>query len=306
MTVRYDPSRRKWPDANEYYPVEDWGKLNAALRGPGGLQEAPFGFKVGNGDLQDPESDPYWDDHRNGADRNGLVSVGYWWGPAQMDKYLTMYPPKDGRIPALDFEGSHVNDVGWFARSAELLHREWGRWPLFYGGAGWRAHQKPGTALENCFHWVPGYNGEFDPGIGVGPYVAHQFAASCRGPQPQSFPGVNPCCDMNTLLVPFGTVKTMAGLGDDMALDREKDKAAFAAMFKDATGFGLGDAGFWLRGVAGGGDVLRGDTDSKRLPEPFTTWFEFFTAAQNFLAGGQGGDLAPALQRFIEQFEPKG
>ena len=293
-TIPYDSTRPRFPDVNEGHPVKDWNALLAALG-----TTTILGFKVGNGWLNDPMSDSAFGAHFEGAESHGLLALGYWFGAQKVDRFLSAFPPKDGRIPCLDFEFQQGHDIdGHDADDADAfvtkLHDEWGRWPCFYGHATWMtAGQPEGTAVENCPYWGSDYNGELTVPNGVGTPVIHQYAASSKGPEPHTFPGVGNIIldgktlgpDMNSVLVPFASIEQLAfgssrGIdepgGDSVALDPQTDQETFNKMLATALGLGgTGDAPFWERMIIGIGDVARGHAKRDSIDEPYGTAFDW-------------------------------
>jgi hypothetical protein len=276
--IQYVPSRPRFPDANEYHPVTNWPTLVKSLG-----ETKILGFKVGNGDLNNPASDPTFPAHLKGAEDNGLIALGYWWGPTKVDSYLKMFPPKDGRIPCLDFEGVNLN-ADLANTFVETLFKEWGRWPWFYGHETWIEHGRPGTAVEKCFYWGSDYRGYLEMPSGVGTAIVHQYSASGKGPLPHSFPGVSPNSDMNSLLLPFDKVRESAGLGGDyVALDPVKDKAVFKQMADEV--FGTPSELFWERMLMGVGDFIRNQA-KRDIPDPYGLGYDW---AQKVSSGAGGG-----------------
>jgi hypothetical protein len=304
-TFPYDPARPRFPDVNEGHPVIDWDALVTALG-----ETRILGFKVGNGWLDDPMSDSAFGTHLRGAESHGLLALGYWFGARKVDDFLSAFPPKEGRIPCLDFEFTHdhaivARDADDAAAFVETIHDEWGRWPWFYGRATWiAAGQPPDTSVQNCPYWGADYNGELPVPTGVGTPIVHQYAASSRGPSPHTFPGVANVVDqhgnvfgpdMNSLLVPFETVRLTAGPGgEDMALDPEKDQDTFNRMLAKALGVtGPGDALFWQRMLQGIGDVVRGHERRSGIADPYGAAFEWASSLRHEDRGREGGSPSP-------------
>jgi len=300
VTILYDRSRPRFPDVNDGHPVIDWGTLLEAL-GPMRI----LGFKVGNGWLNDPMSDSAFEAHLGGAESRGLIALGFWFGAHKVDDFLRVFPPKEGRIPCLDFEfpRGHVitaQDAEDAIPFVDRLHDEWGRWPLFYGRRTWvEAGEPTGTDVERCPYWGAEYGPALRVPAGVGTPVLHQFAASSDGPEPHFFPGVanvrlrpeDPLLgpDVNSVLVPFETLQEIAGIGNgmgrlerepqngdgDMALDPATDQETFNQMLATALGLGgPGDPVFWQRMLVGIGDAARGHA-KRDLPDPYGTAFDW-------------------------------
>jgi hypothetical protein len=290
IAIPFDSSRPRFPDPNENRKVIDWDALVTELG-----DTRILGFKVGNGWLNDPMSDSSFEDHFQGAESHGLVALGYWFGAHKVERYLSAFPPKEGRIPCLDFEfprdPPHVitsQDVDDATAFVVKIHDEWGRWPWFYGHATWiTAGQPEGTEIENCPYWGPDYLGELTVPTGVGTPVVHQYAASSKGPRPHFFPGVangvDPDTgetlgpDMNCLLVPFEIIRQTAGLGgEDVALDPEKDQDTFNKMLATALHVGTsGDPPFWQRMLLGIGDVVREHEKRVGIDDPYEKAFDW-------------------------------
>ncbi len=300
VTIRFDLSRPRFPDVNDGHPVIDWGKLLEAL-GPMRI----LGFKVGNGWLDDPMSDSAFEAHLEGAESRGLLALGFWFGARKVDDYLRVFPPKEGRIPCLDFEFQRTHtitpqDAEDAIPFVQRLHDEWGRWPVFYGRHTWiEAGQPTGTVIENCPYWGAQYGPALEVPAGVGTPVLHQFAASSGGPEPHFFPGVknvrlkpdDPLLgpDINSALVSFETLQAVAGIGGgmerlgrgpengegDMALDAATDQQTFNQMLATALGLSApADTVFWQRMLVGIGDVARGHA-KRDLPDPYGSAFDW-------------------------------
>ena len=46
------------------------------------------------------------------SEQHGLVAIGYEYGLVNVNDFLQYFPPKNGRIPVLDFEGASIS-VSW-------------------------------------------------------------------------------------------------------------------------------------------------------------------------------------------------
>lgn len=216
-TITYDPGNARFPDVNEYHPVNDWDALTRGLRVP------VLGFKVGNGDEQNPMSDSKFGAHLIGAEARGLMCLGYWYSASKVDDFLKAFVPKAGRIPVLDFEGSAT--VARAETFVEKLHAEWGRWPAFYGRRQWIDQGEPGgTAIANCPYWGAEYGPELKVPRGVGQVMAWQFYGATPGDPrpagaPMTFPGVSGKCDLNMLVFSRTQLEEIADLGKKEADD---------------------------------------------------------------------------------------
>src|SRR5207249_11837191 len=91
------PSRPMVADVGQRCPVVDWEAYAAAVSAAGAL-----GFRVDEGVAEDPT----FRAHLAGAEVQGLVALGSADGPAGVDAFLASFPPRQGRVPVLDFDGS--------------------------------------------------------------------------------------------------------------------------------------------------------------------------------------------------------
>jgi lysozyme len=200
--IPYDPSRPQFVDASHYHPVVNFG-LYAQSTGAGALA-----FKVTQGSYLDPTAN----DHLVGAERQGLVCIGYEYGLVNVNTFLASFAPKAGRIPVLDFEGASISVSGaeaWI----RAVKSAYGRYPWFYGHNEWLAQGSPkDTEVQNCPYWGARYGGPLEVPDGVGKPVAFQFTDGSYGPQPHSFPGVAGNCDINMLVIEPGELRALAGL----------------------------------------------------------------------------------------------
>jgi lysozyme len=200
--IAYDPSRPQFVDVNHNHPVVNFG-LYAQSTAAGALA-----FKVTEGSFLDPTANA----HLAGAERQGLVCIGFEYGLVNVNKYLETFAPKDGRIPVLDFEGASISVAGaeaWI----RAVKNAYGRYPWFYGHNEWLAQGSPrGTEVENCPYWGARYGGPLEVPEGVGKPVAFQFTDGSHGPQPHAFPGVAGNCDINMLVIEPSELRALAGL----------------------------------------------------------------------------------------------
>lgn len=200
--IAYDPKRPQFVDASHYHPVIDFAAYAQAS------SAGVLAFKVTEG----THLDPTVNQHLVGAERNGLICVGYEYGLLNVNAFLESFPPAPGRIPVLDFEGASISVAGaeaWI----RTVKDAYGRYPWFYGHSEWLAQGAPtGTEVQNCPYWGARYGGPLEVPAGVGEPVAFQFTDGRFGPQPHVFPGVAGNCDINMLIVEPAELRTLAGL----------------------------------------------------------------------------------------------
>jgi hypothetical protein len=201
-TIAFDPSKPRFADVSHYHPVASFSDYARAT------DAQALAFKVTQGSFLDPTSNK----HLDGCEQHGLVAIGYEYGLVNVKFFLERFPPKEGRIPVLDFEGASIS-VAAAEAWIRTVKGAYGRYPWFYGGAEWRARGEPGgTEVENCPFWGARYGKPLEVPGGVGKPVAFQFTDGQHGPEPHQFPGVVGNCDVNMLLVPPEELREMAGL----------------------------------------------------------------------------------------------
>jgi hypothetical protein len=278
----------EFPDTNQYHPPKDFGAIATALR-----DTRPLEFRVMNGSVDSIDSAAAMT--LKGAEARGTITMGYVFGPWNIDHFLALYSPKEGRIPEVDFE---TNGPPLTAKAAEdaviKLHAAWGVWPVFYCGYyPWVAVGQPtGTALENCL-WLPPRYSNVPPqrprGLGSA-FGWQDNDGTDRYPRPAgahiTFPGIG-SCDMNTMNISVAELHALAN-GGTVALDPVADKATFKTMLDDV--FGTPSEAYWERFLIGLGDGAQGRPDRRQsdtLPEgikpPYGAGYDFSQRS--------GGDL---------------
>jgi hypothetical protein len=204
-TIEWDPSRQLWADVNRWHPLTDVAAYAAANKlGLIGVKVAE-GSTPGKGGAETIAA----------AEAHGLMVVGYQFGAANPEAFLALFPPKPGRIPCLDFEGSTAT-VELASAWIQKVRAAYGRAPWFYAGNNWTGAGSPvGTPMQGCPWWGPQYGPHLRVLRGVGKPVAWQYAGGQGGPDgaPTHHPGIAPGqCDMNCLLVSRDELLAMAGL----------------------------------------------------------------------------------------------
>jgi lysozyme len=201
--IGIDSSRPVFADVSQRHPVVDWDGYASGAAAAGAL-----GFRVDEGHAEDPT----FRAHLAGAEVQGLVALGFAWGPAGVDEFLESFAPKPGRVPVLDFEASGLSvsaAEGWITR----IQAEWGRAPFFYGHRHWLAAGQPkDTSIAECPYWGPQYGSALEVPDGVGEVVAHRFTDGAFGPEPHIAAGVLNPCGVSSLLVPARHLRFLAGL----------------------------------------------------------------------------------------------
>lgn len=202
-SIAFDPAQPQFVDVSHYHPVVDFGAYaQAATAGA-------LAFKVTQGSYLDPTANG----HLAAAEAHGLVCVGFEYGLANVNTFLSTFAPRAGRIPVLDFEGASIS-VAAAEAWIMAVQSAYGRFPWFYGGSQWVALGAPsGTAVSQCPYWGARYGAPLEVPNGVGPPYAFQFTDGVNGPTPHTFPGVSGNCDVNSLLVSLGDLRASAGLG---------------------------------------------------------------------------------------------
>src|SRR5450432_1059230 len=199
--IAYDSKRPQFVDASHYHPVIDFARYSQAS------SAGALAFKVTEGSHLDPTVN----DHLAGAERYGLICIGYEYGLVNVNTFLSSFPPALGRIPVLDFEGASISVAGseaWI----RLVKAAFGRYPWFYGHSEWINQGAPtDTEVQNCPYWGARYGGPLEVPPGVGKPVAFQFTDGSFGPQPHTFPGVAGNCDINMLIAEPAELKILAG-----------------------------------------------------------------------------------------------
>jgi lysozyme len=167
-----------------------------------------LGFKVTEGSYLDPTTNA----HLAGAEQNGLIAIGYEYGILNVNTFLQYFPPKDGRIPVLDFEGASIS-VAAAEAWIKVVKGAYGRYPWFYGHSEWITQGAPsGTEVQNCPYWGARYGGPLEIPNGVGKPVAFQFTDGKNGPLPHVFPGIAGNCDINMLIIEPSELRALANL----------------------------------------------------------------------------------------------
>jgi hypothetical protein len=204
QVISWDPTLPVWADVNRYHPLvsaSDYAQANKAHL---------IGVKISQG------AAPGHNGHTAvaAAELFGLIVVGYEYGPTHPDVFLKLFPPKPGRIPCLDYEGSELS-----VAAAELwiqtVRAAYGRAPWFYGGERWVAAGEPiNTAVAGCPWWAPEYASHLRVLRGVGKPIAWQFSNGVAGPpnSPRNHSGVEGNCDLSVLLCGGSELRLMAGL----------------------------------------------------------------------------------------------
>lgn len=208
VIVEWDGTRPVFADVNHHHPLlspAHYAEMSAC-----GL----IGVKVS----QDGAPADMGVQMVQAAERAGLVVLGYQFGPRDPDGFLKLFPPGEGRIPCLDFEGEHAVGPGAiaraeaFVRAVEAAH---GRGVWFYAGREWSLAGEPGdTAMALCPWWGPQYGPHLRVRRGVGRPVAWQFSDGVGGPEgaPRWHAGVRGACDMSALLITIDEMRLMAGI----------------------------------------------------------------------------------------------
>jgi lysozyme len=212
-----------FPDVNHFHPVKNWNTVAAT-----GIPA--IGMKVG-GDAHDAT----YPGHLEGAEKRGLIVIGYWMaankdGRQHADDFISAFPPKEGRIPALDLE--HPGDMTPSEREAfrDRMKEVWGRAPLLYAN--------DGVELAGCPKWTSRYRDqppEDRP-------LLWQFADGKVGPEPHKWPGIG-LCDMTQLIGSLDEMEQLAGGGFLMALNKEQQQEIFDYIHGIVRRVGDGDAG---------------------------------------------------------------
>ncbi|HXU03345.1 MAG TPA: GH25 family lysozyme [Polyangia bacterium] len=200
-TIAFDPSKPRFADVSHYHPVASFSDYTRAT------DAKALAFKVTEGSFLDPTTNK----HLAGAEQHGLVAIGFEYGLVNVKFFLQNFPPKEGRIPVLDFEGASIS-IAAAEAWIRTVKGAYGRYPWFYAGREWRERGAPtGTEMENCPFWGARYGKPLEVPRGVGKPVAFQFTDGKDGPEPHQFAGVVGNCDVNMLLVTAQELRDMAG-----------------------------------------------------------------------------------------------
>lgn len=294
------------PDAshwNGHIEPDRWAKIFA-------LPEVTFGWAKATQFAPDPEWSSNLTAFRAAADAGQIDFFGgYVWPTTepvatQVARYLAALPvvvKDDPRFRwTIDCEGGTVQIIDQIAKAlTESLGADRGE---IYGGAYLRGPLgNPGpdampNAAKLASSILAGYVGSWPPiptsyipklYVGRGPSF-WQYSNGKSGPSntaqfPRTIPGLwtgdLSCYWAPTAGMTYGEwlAATTPGMGDQM-LDPKKDAATFAAMFAALTGFRGNDAGYWIRMMAGIGDVARGEA-KRDLPDPYGKAFDWATEA---------------------------
>lgn len=203
--VRFDPKSPRFADVSHYHPVRDFGAYARAA------SAGALGFKVSQGTWVDPTAS----EHLSGSEAQNLIAIGYAYGTDSVETFLRAFPPKPGRIPVLDFEGT-VTVAGaesWIS----AIQSAWGRYPWFYGREVWiRCGQPSDTLIAQCPFWGAEYGDVLTTPNGVGMPVAFQFSDGQSGPLPHEFAGIG-VCDVDMLVCTVAELAAFAGLSGALA-----------------------------------------------------------------------------------------
>jgi hypothetical protein len=202
--IEWDPARLVWADVSHWHPLQDAPAYAAAN------QAGLIGIKI----AQDGAPAALGGSMLAAAEAAGLIVVGYEYGDVNPEEFLRVFPPRAGRIPCLDFEGDGIT-IELAARWIDVVTAAYGRSPWFYAGVNWAEAGAPlGTPMAKCRWWGPQYGPRLRMRPGVGVPVAWQFSQGLGGPPdcPLEHAGVKGRCDLNSLLVEIGELKSMAGI----------------------------------------------------------------------------------------------
>ena len=212
-----------FPDISMWVHVDDWDAL------------AKYSHGIIEMKVRQAGIDPMYHPDLAQAEKRGMIVIGYAFGyggvdgAAQADALLKNFPLRPGRIHMLDLER---NPYGKTMTSAEAIafveryRKRTGRYPLLYAGI---YTPRPGV-LAKCPRYIP----EWGPKLSEKADV-WQFTNGKVGPSPHAFPGVG-SCDINRLMVSYGTLRGWAGLP-------KVAPAAVAACKKGDPAFGQGAVG---------------------------------------------------------------
>jgi hypothetical protein len=230
-----------------------------------------------------------------------------------------------GFVFDLDVEGGTVAEVNAIMEEMQQRMQSAAR-TLVYGGAYIRftlgdpsPQQVPALARAG-FKIVPKY-GECCPirpkYIGSEPDILWQYTDVVYGPADRAnYPRQvgQMRCDFSTQLGTLAQYQERVGrlpgqqqeedltkdetqklIDDTLAAAFAKFREDFGAMFKTAfaaqVGFQPADAGHWLLGEAGEGDVIRGYADPRNMPDPYKAHFAWAKAREQ--DGDGGGEVPP-------------
>lgn len=82
-----------------------------------------------------------------------------------------MKPWKPGEVPALDWEISHSNPVGWVQSFVTQVHKVAGAWPIVYMNLATLMAYNWSPVLTNCGLWLADWTGSPNPNINSGKYT---------------------------------------------------------------------------------------------------------------------------------------
>lgn len=208
VIIEWDPARLAWADVNHYHPLLSPQQYAESSR---------CGF-IGIKISQDGRPADMGVQMVQAAEQHGLAVVGYQYGTRDPDGFLKLFPPREGRIACLDFEGDSATagDIGAAEAFTRRVGEAYGRPPWFYaGGVEWRRAGEPeGTAMSQLPAWCAQYGPHLRVMHGLGRPVAWQYSDGLAGPETGArwHAGVKGTCDMSVFLVPLDEIRDMADI----------------------------------------------------------------------------------------------
>lgn len=196
-TYIFDSKLPRFADVNHYHPVRSFALYKAACT------IALLGVKICQGTIPARLGQ----EMVSRAEEAGLKVLGYAFGCESPETFLRYLPPKEGRIPCLDFEGDTATPAAaehW----VDVVSKAYGRMPWFYPSYVWLERGAPAdTLMSQCRCWGSEYREMWRVPPNVGVPVAWQFTDGIRGPAsaPRVFPGIG-ACDVSVLLDENGVV----------------------------------------------------------------------------------------------------
>jgi hypothetical protein len=202
-----------FPDLNINRLVSNWNALATASHGIVGLKA----WESGTDGQITKENVANFEENLRQAEARKMIVIGYAFGvggisgTTQANALLALFHmgtpghPAPGHILALDLETNPYGPSMTTAEANAFVERVkvvTGRYPILYAG---EDIPRPG-ALGKCPRWVASYGSDSHAGADI-----WQYTDGVLGPEPRSFPGVG-SCDINKLLVTYGTLRKMVGL----------------------------------------------------------------------------------------------
>ena len=202
-----------FPDLNMFRLVSNWNDVENASHGIVALKA----WESNTGAQITKEIVANFEENLRQAETRKMIVIGYAFGvggisgTAQADALLALFHmgtpghPAPGHILALDLERNPNGPSMTTAEANAFVERVkavTGRYPILYSG---ETTPRPG-ALGKCPRWVASYGSDSHAGADIWQYTDGQL-----GPAPHDFPGVG-SCDINKLLVSYGTLRSMVGL----------------------------------------------------------------------------------------------